>query len=256
MIFSIIRRVLIFLIPFSIVFWYIHDKFEAVLSRASENGLAAFYSADGIIFGLIVAFVIQREWEIWTNLSGSVRTEIDTIREMWKWSTYAEESLCREAQGHLTEYLKTMISEWNNSNQRVRSTKVDAEIDGLRGMLVKMSVSMGALGFQLFSAFGNLINARNQRLNFSNEHMPVILKRIVFLADILLILLSLFIGVDNIYLDYIFTAAIALLAFTLLIVVDDLDNPFRPGTWHLTSKDYQDLLQELTSPSENVHVGS
>src|ERR1700690_947985 len=98
---TIVKRTLLFLVPFSLVFWLIHEQFESVISRSPQNGLAGFYSVDGIIFGLIVAFVIQREWEIWTNLSGSVRTEIDAVREMWKWSMYAEPSLCEEAHRHL-----------------------------------------------------------------------------------------------------------------------------------------------------------
>ena len=114
-------------------------------------------------------------------------------------------------------------------------------------MLVQMPTSSGNLGEQVQNAFTNLVQARNQRLNFSSEHMPGILKRIVFSADILLILLSLFIAVNNIYLDYIFTASIGLLAFALLLVVDDLDNPFRPGAWHLKTDGYEALLEELTN---------
>ena len=94
-----------------------------------------------------------------------------------------------------------------------RTERVDIELDHLRGMLVKMSVSMGRLSNQPLSAFNNLVKARNQRLNFSKEHMPTILKRIVVFADALLILLSLFIAVNNITLDYIFTASIGLLGF-------------------------------------------
>ena len=97
-----------------------------------------------------------------------------------------------------------------------------------------------------FEVLLDLIEARNQRLNVSNEHMPIILKRIVFFTDILLIILSLFIAVNNVYLDYIFTASIGMLAFALIVVVDDLDNPFRPGTWHLTTEGYEQLLKELT----------
>jgi hypothetical protein len=242
---SIIKRTFFFLVPFSLLFWYIHEHFETIISRSTQNGLTGFYSADGLIFGLIVAFVIQREWEIWTNLSESVQTEIDTIREMWKWSAYAEPSLCEQAHKYLEGYLKSLVSEWHKGEEKSRTKKVDAELDGLRGMLVNMSLSMGSLGQQLQSAFTNLIQARNQRLNFSNQHMPRILKRIVLLADILLILLSLFIAVNNIYLDYIFTASIGLLAFTLILVVDDLDNPFRPGSWHLTTDGYEGLLEEL-----------
>jgi hypothetical protein len=248
---SILKRTLIFLVPFSVVFGFIHESFENAISRSTQNGLAGFYSADGIIFGLIVAFVIQREWEIWTNLSESVRAEIDAVREMWKWSNYAEASLCKEAHQHLEKYLKLIVFEWNNGKETRRTEGVDVELDGLRNMLVKMSLSMGHLSQQPLSSFKNLVSARNKRLNFSKEHMPIILKRIVFFADILLIVLSLFIAVNNISLDYIFTAAIGLLAFTLLIVVDDLDNPFRPGAWHLTTEGYEALLQELTKNSDS-----
>jgi hypothetical protein len=83
-------------------------------------------------------------------------------------------------------------------------------------------------------------------MNYSNEHMPVVLKRIVILADILLTLLSLFVAVDNIYLDYIFAGSIGLLAFALIMVVDDLDNPFRSGSWQLTTNGYEMLLEKYT----------
>ena len=114
---SILKRVFIFLVPFSALFWVIHEQFESAISRSTQNGLAGFYSADGLIFGLIVAFVIQREWEIWTHLSESVRTEIDAVREMWKWSTYAEASLCTEAHQHLKKYLELIVFEWNKGGE-------------------------------------------------------------------------------------------------------------------------------------------
>ncbi len=253
---NIIKWTLYFIIPFSAVFWFIHEKFETVISRSTLNGLSGFYSADGIIFGLIVAFVIQREWEIWTNLSESVQTEIDAVREMWKWSNYAESSLRDKAHQHLKTYLALIVYEWDTNAVRQRSRGVDAELDGLRRILARMSISVGGLGLQLQSAFTDLTRARNQRLSYSNQHMPIILKRIVIFADALLIILSLFIAVNNLYLDYIFTGAISLLAFTLMLVVDDLDNPFRPGAWHLTTAGYKSLIQELEDSQNEEEAAS
>ncbi|MFZ1075380.1 MAG: DUF4239 domain-containing protein [Minisyncoccia bacterium] len=242
----ILQRGVLFLVPFSLVFWYMHEQFESAIFRSIQNGLSGFYSADGIIFGLIVAFVIQREWEIWTKLSESVQTEIDAVRELWKWSSFAEPSLCNEAHHHLEQYLKCIVSEWHKGGEAERSKSVDDELDALRSMVAAMSASVGSLSFQLQGAFTNLVQARNQRLSFGNQHMPGILKRIVIFADMLLILLSLFIAVNNLYIDYIFTASIGLLAFALILVVDDLDNPFRPGAWHLTTAGYEAILAELT----------
>ena len=249
--FTIVRRILYFFVPFTAVFWLVHEQFETIISRSTLNGLSGFYSADGLIFGLIAAFVIQREWEMWVNLSESVRAEIDAVREMWKWSMYAEGALCEKAHHHLENYLTLIVAEWDAGHVNQRSHAVDAELDGLRDILANMSLAAGNLGFPLQGAFTNLVQARDLRLNYSNEHMPSILKRIVIFADILLIILSLFLAVNNIYIDYIFTAAISVLAFALILVADDLDSPFRPGAWHLTTDGYETLLKELTRSTQS-----
>jgi hypothetical protein len=38
------------------------------------------------------------------------------------------------------------------------------------------------------------------------------------------------------------------------LVVDDLDNPLRPGIWQITPHDYEELLRRLESTSEPVTV--
>jgi hypothetical protein len=75
--------------------------------------------------------------------------------------------------------------------------------------------------------------------------MPQILKVTVGFADGLVIVLSLFIGVKHLWLDYLFTLSIAVLAYVVYLVVDDLDHPLRPGIWHVTSKRYERLLAKL-----------
>ena len=64
-------------------------------------------------------------------------------------------------------------------------------------------------------------------------------------ATTLTIALSLFIGVRDVWLDYIFTGSIATLAFTIYTVIQDLNQPLRPGGWHLTTRDYERLLARL-----------
>lgn len=61
----------------------------------------------------------------------------------------------------------------------------------------------------------------------------------------LVIVLSLFVGVKHLWLDYLFTLSIAMLANVVYLVIDDLDDPLRPGIWHVTSKRYERLLAQL-----------
>lgn len=244
--FPILKRILYYFLPFTLLFFYIHSQFEKIISQSTINGLTGFYSVDALIFGLVVAFVINREWENWFNLSESVQREINTIREIWKWSDHAQEPMKTSMQNHLAGYLRALISEWKKGEKDVRSPVVDIELDNLRTQLAKGWPAVESLSIQLFGAYGNLIDARNRRLNFSRQHVPILLKRVVTAADIILIILSLFVAVDNILLDYLFTGAITLMVFSLLLVVYDLDNPFKPGIWQITSEGYEALLLELT----------
>jgi hypothetical protein len=68
-----------------------------------------------------------------------------------------------------------------------------------------------------------------------------------------------FIGIKNIWLAFLFTASIASLAFAIFLVLLDLDNPLKPGSWHITTKDYENLLaridridghEEITAPAK------
>jgi hypothetical protein len=96
-----------------------------------------------------------------------------------------------------------------------------------------------------FSMFSDVLRHRENRLHYSHRPMPKVLKSTVLLADVLVIGLSLLIGVRHMWLDYVFTLSIALLAFSVYLVLDDLDDPLRPGLWHLTPEDYRRLLNIL-----------
>jgi len=100
-------------------------------------------------------------------------------------------------------------------------------------------------GLLFLSLLNDLIRNRNIRIYQGGSHIPHILKNMLIFTDILLIILSLFIGVKNPWLDYVFTLSIGVLAYIIYIVIDDLDNPFRPGAWHLSPKEYQTLLDSI-----------
>jgi hypothetical protein len=75
--------------------------------------------------------------------------------------------------------------------------------------------------------------------------MPPLLRNTLRFAAFLLIALSMFIAIKDIELAFLFTASIASLAYSIFLVLTDLDNPLKPGDWHITTKDYQALLTKI-----------
>ncbi len=95
--------------------------------------------------------------------------------------------------------------------------------------------------------FTKTLTHREDRLHYSAKHLPVMLKTIIVFSTSLIIGLSLFIGVRDIWLDYLFTVGIALLAFLIYTVIPDLEHPLRPGNWHITIDEYKELLNQIQS---------
>jgi hypothetical protein len=241
-----ITKIILFIIIFSLAFWLlrIHDHGKMISVELRDlGGIPWLYSSIGLIFSILAAFTIQKEWEHWNELVESIKEEVDALRELWLWSRYLSEDTRGKILECIKNYLLVIQEGWPTMEQGKRLEADEKILSLLRNIIVESTEETGKL--PLLPLFNELIRNRNRRLYQCGSHIPHILKNTLTFAGILLIFLSLFIGVKNPWIDYIFTVSIGVLAYTIHIVIDDLDYPFRPGAWHLSSKEYQILLDGI-----------
>jgi hypothetical protein len=246
-------RIFLFLSAFSLVFWLIRtaDHGKMLLVDLQDlGGIPWLYSAICLIFSILAAFTIQKEWEHWDELVRAIKGELDTIRELWHWSNHPLREARRDICSCLENYIVSVLTEWQTAQQGERDASGERVLDVLRKTIVELPPGTGRT--QQLNLFEELIRNRNKRIDQSISHIPHILKNTLIFTDILVIVLSLFIGVRNPFVDYLFTISIAVLAYTIYIVIDDLDNPFRPGSWHLTSDEHQLLLNIIRGAHEKA----
>lgn len=243
---KIIPKLFLFFVLFSCAFWLIRTIDHGKILRADLldlGGIPWLYSAISLIFSILAAFTIQKEWEQWNNLVEANKGEVNALRELWIWSDYLPIENQKEIVEGLIKYLLVIQQEWPGLEKDESSEEEENRLDYLRNTIIGLSEKTN--GILLLSLINDLIKNRNKRIFQSGSHIPPILKNTLIFADLLVIILSLFIGVKNPILDYIFTLGIGVLAYTIYMVIDDLDNPFRPGTWHLTPRNYQLLLDKI-----------
>lgn len=245
------KKVLIFTVCFSVVFRLLrisyHGKILLAESLKDLGGLPWLYSTAGLIFGVIAAFIIEKEWDRWNRLVAATKEETYALRQLWRWASYVKDArVGQEIKSLVVRYLKTIEEEWDVNERGEKSGEVSAILNNLRGVVARVMNSEEKTKTVFENFFSKLLDRREARLHFSSLHMPLVVKNMFFLATIILIILSLLIGVKNIVLDYIFTLAIGILVYTIYLVVDDLNHPFRPGAWHLTPKDYRALFERLS----------
>lgn len=240
------------LVPFAIVFtgiFYLvrtNDAYNTRVLVASLGGVPWLYAAIGTLFSIIAAFVIQKEWEQWNNLVDAVKTETDGLEKLYLWSNNFPEEQKMEVHRYITDYLKVIIKEgWQFSERGVRSPEIEDIFNRFSATVYEISSTAPQLTTITFALFSRIMESRSKRLLYSSEHIPTLLNQTMRFGAFLLIGLSMFIGVVNIGLAYLFTTSIACLAYSVFVVLNDLNKPLEPGDWHITTKDYEDLLERI-----------
>jgi hypothetical protein len=238
-----------FLAIFSLVFYALHesDFYNSKILLADIGGVPWLYASIGTLFSILAGFIIQKEWENWNSLVDAVNGEVNTLREMWLWSRYLPTPTKEIFHNSIKSYLEEMSDNGlYKSEQKITSNRIEESISQLNATMFDMFNNQPKIATIAFAFFTRLIEQRTQRVRFSSHHVPRSIKGIIFFATALMIGLSLFIGVKNIWLDYVYTISVSLLAYVIFLVIDDLDHPLVPGGWHLTPSSYRKLLEEIS----------
>ncbi|MGD1003400.1 MAG: hypothetical protein ABR884_02380 [Minisyncoccia bacterium] len=245
---ALVKKLIPFLIIFGTIFYFIRTSslYDTRLLLSNIDETPYLYAVVGTIFGVLAGFAIQQEWEEWNALTDAVRGEVDGLEKLYLWSSNFPEKIKDAIHAEIKRYLELIIKEgWRYSEKGEKSKEVEDIITDLNNSIYKIFDEAPQLMPTSFALLSTVLNHRSARLQHSAEHMPPLLRNTLRFAAFLLIALSMFIAIKDIYLAFVFTASIASLAYAIFLVLTDLDNPLKPGDWHLTTKDYRALLAKI-----------
>lgn len=242
-------KIFLFILSFSLIFYALHssDFYNYKIILADLGGIPWLYASIGTLFSILAGFIIEKEWGNWNSLVDAVNNEVHILREMWLWSQFLPIDLSKTFYDSIKIYLEEMSNNGlYKSEQQIPSIKIEESISTLNLIIFNMFKNQPIFAKNAFDFFTKLIDQRSQRIRYSSHHVPKFLKGVILFATTLIITLSMFIGVKNIWLDFIFTFSVSMLAYVIYLVINDLDNPLIPGGWHLTAQPYKKLLDEIS----------
>lgn len=202
-----------------------------------------------MIFSIISGFVIQSKWNTWNELLDATHGEVTSLLQLQNLSHHFPKKIQSDITEKIINYLQLIIEESDsNMNLGQRSDQVDTAALELEETIFNIDYSehpqIGSLAFDLVRT---CMEYREKRLQNFAHQLPVGVKFFLIATMVSTIATSLFIGVTSLAYDYLFTSLIALLAYGIYLLIDDLDHPYRPGQWHLSTKDYKKLLEKIKS---------
>lgn len=246
---KLLKKLIPFVIVFGAIFYFVRTNslYNTRLLLSNIDGIPYLYAVVGTVFGMLAAFAIQKEWGEWNALVDAVRGEVDGLEKLYLWSSNFPEKIRNPIHANIKKYLELIIKEgWQYSERGQKSKDVEEIITKLNNSIYCIFDEAPQLMPTSFALLSIVLNNRSARLQHSSEHMPPLLKNTLQFAAFLLIALSMFIAIKDIELAFLFTASIASLSYAIFLVLIDLDNPLKPGDWHITTDDYKALLAKIS----------
>jgi len=233
----ILIKLVVFFIIFNILFFGIQN----------DSSLPWLFSAIELIFSIISGFIIQSKWSTWNELIDATHEELSSLRELHVLSHHFPKPIYKDVNKKIINYLTLILQEAKRKTDiDERSQEIDNAIFQLEEVIFSIDYSehpnIGSMSFDLVR---KSMEYREKRLRNILHRLPLGVKIFIIFATFSSIFSSLFIGVTSLVYDYLFTSIIALLAYGIYLLIDDLDHPYRPGPWHLSMKGYKKVLKEI-----------
>jgi hypothetical protein len=252
---NVIIKLLLFIAGFSAVFFFVRTNniLPDYKLEADRLSIPALFSAGNLIFSIISAFIIQAQWSKWDRLIDANRGEITMLRQLFILVHHFPKEEMNEIRFHIYRYLKIYIETSDVKDYKVlltRSRDVDNALIKIEDAMFNATKKYPDIGQMAFSYLTRAMEFREKKIQNVNQHLPRGMRVFIVFATFSLIFGSLFVPFNSIGFNYYFTLVVALLAFGVLIIIEDFDHPYRPGSFVLTVNLYKILLDEIQAKLE------
>ena len=202
--------------------WCGHAKLEQ-----SNEVAGIVFGAIGLIYSLVLAFVIVAVWEDYNDLDKTIMTETDKLNGILAHSNTLPDSLKQVVGTSVYNYCNQVI----NQEWQMQETKTDypSAIPALRRELLNTPPA-NEIQSRVFDAIdqdlSSISDQRRNRLLHTHTQMPQLIWQILKAGTLLLILFSYFFHVPSVRLKQIYLVFFVTAVSMCMFLVYSLDHPF------------------------------
>ena len=233
-----------------IVSTYLVRRFIDERIHQANNEVAGFiFAAVGVIYGVLIAFMVLVVWEEFQTARVIVEQEANLAVNIFRLGQALPEPDSGLVQETIIEYTQQVIqSEWHTMETGQASESVDAALEKLWTVHRQIDFDKAKGTFHpehLFKLLNELGNTRRLRLLESRTEIPPLMYSLLISGAVVTIGFTLFLRAPNLRAHLLMAGMFAgLVAFVLLLIVE-LDNPFL-GEIRVQPTAFQQALELLT----------
>ncbi len=224
-----------------------HRVKSDVLRR--QNEVAGYiFSAVGVIYAVVLGFVVVVVWQKYDATVSNVDEEIAAVSDLYRVSAGLPEPAQSRVRADLRGYSQAMIDvEWTRMAQRVI---IPADLTEIENMAFTVNTVKPANAGQSnaqqasIEQVNRLFDARRQRIIETAPSVPQVLWVTLYMGALAMLFFCYLFGVENRPTQLIMTAVLAGIIAMLFTVIDEFDAPFS-GSVSISDDGWRIIAQHL-----------
>lgn len=209
---------------------YFQHRFKPEVLRRHNDVAGFLFSAVGVIYAVVLGFIVVVVWEKYDATVANVETEIAAVADLYRLVGVYPEPLRSQVRSELSDYINRMIQiEWplmakdvDVNPDVVLLERVAHQVDIFAPKTPAESNAQQAAAGQLVRLF----DARRERLIHSAPSVPAVLWFALVVGALSMLLFAFLFGSENRPAQLVMTAILAGLIAVLFVVIDEFDGPF------------------------------
>ena len=243
-------------------------RFVAHHQLEEHNDVAGFiYAVVGVIYAIVLAFVVIVVWELFRDTEGVVEKEAGSLASLYRQVQIYTSPEQLELRRQIYLYALSVVhDEWpeiRNGNI-VGSQKTRNEYDAIWDALRKVqptNANEQSWQTEMLESLSDVAEGRRFRLTHSATSIPGIMWTMLLVGGAITVAYTYLYGVKNIIGQALMTGALAALIALILLLIFTMDHPFSgdvaveptPFEREITSFERQMRTQGIPFPAPGAH---
>ena len=209
---------------------FVRRRFPADLMEKHHEVAGFIYGVVGVIYAVLLAFVVIIVWEHYAGAEATVSHEASCVSDLFRVSAGLPESQRSELRQAMRTYAKIVVKdEWPAMGRGAESRHAVEAVHEMWRVLVSLRPSTSEESNLQTVAIGilkEMNDQRRSRMLASRKGVPLVLWLALYSGAVVTILFSYFFGVKNLVAQCWMTGLLAWMIFSTLFLISALDYPF------------------------------
>jgi hypothetical protein len=228
----------------SLLLFVFEKFFSGIKAKLSDEVVGIYFNFIGVLFTLILAFVVVAAWEDYDNAMHAVENEAHKLAYIYEDAEELSPANKKQIQDNVMIYTNSVIKdEWDHmdENHIVKITQNKFQ------KLMNLKRTLSPQGDEevlkgIDDSLDELKILRHERQSHSESHVPNLLWMMLLGGFILCILMSFLLNFENLVWKMVMTSTVTFAMSIVLYLTFCLSNPYK-GDMKVSSEDYLKVLE-------------